>query len=898
MLRVVVVESSAGAKSYYGRGDYYAKDGQELPGVWGGKGSERLGLEGEVGREAFGRLCENRHPETGEPLTPVTKAGRRVAYDLNFHVPKSVSVLFGLTGSDEILDAFRRSVEDTLRELEALARTRVRAGGRDELRATGELLWASFVHTTSRPVDGLPDPHLHLHAVVLNATFDPVEGRWKAAELGEVKQSARYFEAAFHARLAYRLSELGYDVVRTSKGWEVAGVPERVIHEFSRRTRAIEKMAAEQGITDAKDKDRLGALTRERKRTRLSPDELHAEWRSRLSADELRALGLVVAKALDVPPLDPGAERHAVRFAVDHCFERQAVVPLRTLLEAALRRGLGAVTVKGVRTELDALGLIIRERDGRPYVTSREVLDEEVAMLAFARQGRGRCVPLGDLSRPLTRDWLSDEQQSVVRHVLGSPDRVMLVRGGAGTGKTALMREAVEGIEARGTRVVVLAPSAAASRGVLRGEGFAEADTVSRFLVDERRQAAARGQVVWVDEAGLLGSRQMAKLFALADRLGLRVVLSGDRHQHASVERGSMLRLLEQQAGLPVVQLVQVRRQRGRYRDAVTLLADGRTADGLAVLDALGWVREVADTDRSRLLASDYAEAVLSGRTALIVSPTHAEGRAVTTAVRAALQASGRLAADERTFVRLEATVATAAERSDAARYAVGDVVEFHQHAPGFRSGSRWSVVKLGRGSLLVRDDQGRDAVLPLKHAERFQVFRRQELAIAVGDRLRVTRNGRSADGRRLDNGAIYVVSGFTPAGDIRLDTGAVIGQSWGHLALGYCVTSHASQGRTVDRVFVTLGSESFAAASREQLYVSVSRGREKVTIYTDDVVGLRRAVGRTDPRPTATELVRDDRLVGWRAWVARRLQGVQRAAAAVGRSAGGERLMERIRGR
>ena len=884
MLRVVVVEGGAAAKSYYSRGDYYAEDGQELPGVWGGEGSGRLGLSGEVARDAFGRLCDNVHPGTGRPLTAMTRADRRVGYDINFHVPKSVSVLFGLTGSHEILDAFRRAADDTLRELEGDARTRVRTGGRQDTRKTGELTWASFVHTTSRPVDGVPDPHLHIHAVVFNATFDATEGRWKAIDLGDVKRDAPYYEAAFHARLAYRLRELGFDVVPTAKGrWEVAGVPDRVIGEFSRRTRLIEKVAEERGVTTAKAKDKLGALTRQRKRKSLSPAELRASWLSRMTPDERRAIRLVVAKALDVPALDPAACRTAVGYAVNHCFERQAVIPLRTLFAVALGCGVGQVTVEGVKNQLDSLGLIVRQRDGRTYATSRQVLEEEMRMLAFARAGRGRYAPLGDVDRAVSREWLGPEQRAVVRHVLGSRDRVVLIRGAAGTGKTALMQETIEAITAAGMRVVTLAPSATASRGVLRAEGFRDAETVARFLVDERLHGQARNQVMWVDEAGLLGSRQMAKLFDLAARIDARVVLSGDRRQHASVERGSVLRLLEQEAGLPVAQLVEIRRQSGKYREAVTCLSEGRTLDGLRLLDELGWVREAAGEARAKLLAADYLEAVNAGRTALVVSPTHAEGAMVTTAIRAVFRTAGRLGTEERAFCRYEAKDMTTAERQNAALFEPNDVVEFHQHAPGFKSGSRHVVVKVGRGSLLVTNEKSGEAVLPLRHADRFQVYRRTELHLAAGDHVRVTRNGRSRDKRRLDNGAIYIVRGFTAAGDIQLESGAVVARGWGHLALGYCVTSHASQGRTVDRVFVAVGSASFPAASRESLYVSASRGRERVTVYTDDQAELRRAVQRTDPRLTATDLVGSEPAVGWRAWVARQAKGVRRLAAAVG---------------
>jgi superfamily II DNA or RNA helicase len=75
---------------------------------------------------------------------------------------------------------------------------------------------------------------------------------------------------------------------------------------------------------------------------------------------------------------------------------------------------------------------------------------------------------------------LSPEQAAAVQHVWNSPDRVILIRGGAGTGKTHMMKAAIAGID---KPVVVLAPPADASRGVLRKEGFAEADTLARLLI-------------------------------------------------------------------------------------------------------------------------------------------------------------------------------------------------------------------------------------------------------------------------------------------------------------------------------------------------------------------------------------------------------------------------------
>ncbi|MBX3359845.1 MAG: AAA family ATPase [Phycisphaeraceae bacterium] len=536
----------------------------------------------------------------------------------------------------------------------------------------------------------------------------------------------------------------------------------------------------------------------------------------------------------------PEAARDGVEQAVSHCFERSAVVPERRLLAEAMKRSVGDASPDMVADAMATQGLIIAERGGRRLATTREVLDEESRMVAFARNGRGSCRPLAP-QHVIQRDWLNDAQKSAVNHVLVSRDRVVVVRGAAGTGKTSMMQEAIGGIETAGTRVFTFAPSADASRGVLRQEGFESADTVSRLLVDERLQAEVRGQLIWIDEAGLLSSRAMAEVFDLAGRLDARVVLSGDRRQHGSVERGAALRLLEDEAGIRPAELRDIQRQRGAYKAAVAALGDGRTDEGFRRLDELGWIREVEDAERYELLARDYLATVEQGKTALVVSPTHLEGEWITDEIRTRLRGAGKLRGRDHHFTNLESVNLTEAERRDALSYSPGDVLVFHQNAKGHRKGDR---VTVG------------DGPLPLEQAARFQLFRTGALELADGDRVRITRNGMTLDGKhRLNNGAIYEVSRFDRDGNIVLKNGWVVSKDYGHLAHGYCTTSHASQGKTVDRVLIGQSAESFPASSREQFYVSVSRGREQATIYTDDREALLAAVDRADERMTATEL-------------------------------------------
>lgn len=336
----------------------------------------------------------------------------------------------------------------------------------------------------------------------------------------------------------------------------------------------------------------------------------------------------------------------------------------------------------------------------------------------------------------------------------------------------------------------------------------------------------------------------MAHLFDTARRLEARVILSGDRRQHGSVERGSALALLEDEAGLAPAQIKEIRRQSGAYKQAVQELSEGRTASGFKRLDGLGWIKTVASDQRDHLLAREYVAASSAGKSALVVSPTHREGDAITREIRATLKGIGRIDGREQVVSTLANKNLTEAERLDPRSYESGDVLVFHQNAKGFTRGQK------------VRVD---DSQAPVDQAARFQVYRNGSLAVAVGDVLRITRNGATKDGRhRLNNGQRVTVKGFTKAGDLVLTNHWTLARDYGHLTYGYVTTSHASQGKTVDRVLIGQSSASAAASSREQFYVSVSRGRERATIYTDDKKALLESVTQSDDRLSATELLRE----------------------------------------
>jgi conjugative relaxase-like TrwC/TraI family protein len=771
-----------------------------------------------------------------------------VGNDLSFSVPKSVSVLYELTGDERIRDAFRDSVQETMRELEAEAKTRVRRGGADSNRTTGNLVWATFYHSTSRPEDGVPDPQLHAHCFTFNSTWDPEEKQWKAAQFQDLRRDAPYWEAAFQQRLATRLVDLGFAVKRKGRFFEVDGVSPSIIAKFSRRTQRIEQEARDNGITDPMEKGALGAKTRGRKAKHLSMDELRHEWVSRLSSNEFDTLRAVVERAQERQAAGWRPEtvtaREALAQASDHCFERRSSVPVKELLSEAMRFGVGAFSVNDAWRNVEADGRFTAEVDGQLMAASRDVLAEEQLLVKLAAGGRAT-TPALNPAHVMLDGRLNEGQRAAVRHLLGSQDRVNLVIGDAGVGKTTALREAVIGANEAGADVIALAPSAAASRINLRGEGFRDAETVARFLADPEFQSRAAGQVILVDEAALLGTKDMAKLLGLAKDLDARVWLVGDAKQHKSVARGTPVALLQERAGIRPVRIEKIQRQRGNYRQLVELARD-KPRDGFDRLAELGWITELPTAERYQVLAADYVEATRAVKpggkepTALVIAPTHAEGARVTESIRKRLKADGRLG-EEREYLKLEPLHLTEAERRDVLSYEPGHVLQFMQNAKGYRRGQRLMV--------------GEITALPLAQAARFQAYRAGTLRVAVGDRLRVTQNGTTGDGQRLNNGEVLTVQGFTHAGDMVDHRGRTISRDFGHLAHGYVTTSVSAQSRTVDRVLVAMGTQSVPAVNREQLYVSLSRGREWARVYTDDREALGKAVARSDPRLSATEV-------------------------------------------
>ena len=865
------------------QGDYYL--GQEINGRWQGRGADILGVGHgtDVTKEQFNALLSGKHPVNGKSLTQRNRKDRRPGMDLTFSVPKSVSLAWAINGDERLVKALREVVAETMtKDVEPLMQRRVRRGeycNSEQKATTGKLIYADFLHKTSRPVDGVPDPHLHVHAFVMNWTQH--DGKNFAGQLGEIVRQRPSLQAKFESRLARKLqNELGYRVRNTrfvqsgrvKAGWEIAGLERETIEKFSRRTAQVEEYANENGVRDAAEKATLGAKTREKKDKGTPVSHLRERWQELLTPEERQAFEKLLGEHREGGTEQGSAER-SLEFAIDHHLCRQSTTERHQIIGTALEHSL-TVSPEEMERAMDQMDVLKKtvNQDGadRHYVTTQQVLDAERAMIAYARDGRGTRAAIGDKEYEFKRDWLNTQQKNAVREVITSRDAVVAVTGGAGTGKSSLMEEAGDAIEQYGQKLFTFTPSTGAKE-VLQQKGFDNTQTVEHLIRNTKMHADIRDQVVWVDEAGLLDVRSMNAVFDIAREQNARVVLSGDTKQHASPRRGEALRLLEREAGLNIARVEAIQRQRGEYRRAIELISHGNEIDpasgqpsllaGFDMLDQMGKIQEIDPEQKNEQLATEYLEAIEKKQSTLVVAPTHREAADVTEKIRSSLRERGQLGTDDRILPRLQSLNLTEAEKAEPTTYShqTDTIVQFHQNVPGgIKRGSRYRVAgAIGNEVQIKPVDGGESQTLPLTLADRFEIYRETELGLSVGDKVRFTLGGTSHDGRRLSNGRLDEVKRFDAAGNVVLKSGFVVDRDYGHLDLGYVITSHASQGKDRDIAIGAMGSDSLAAINYRQFYVTTSRGSKDVRLFVDDKAKVRRAIARSGEQMSATELVK-----------------------------------------
>lgn len=882
MLRIIQSSNSISVKRYFDEGlsknDYYT-EGQETNGVWFGKGAEKIGLSGLVEKQDFESIIDNFNPKTGRPISLKNIKNRSVGYDFNFHVPKSVSIVQAINKDPNIILAFRNSVQETMKEIEYDMQVRVRKDYENRNRWSRNLVWAEFTHFTARPVNNIPDPHLHAHCFVPNLSYDEVEKAWKAGQFRNIKGNAEYYQTIFHSKLAHNLQDLGYTLRPTKSCFEIEGISDNLIKTFSRRDQQIKELRSERGITSDKQADSLAALTREKKNKTISNKALYQNYLNRLNAKELAQIHKIdkngnfestQVKNIVDPTATKQLTESSLDFAINHTFERNSSSKQYAILTQALKQSLlTPVTIKDLKDNLtkkiQTNELISKEIDSQYFVTTKQALQEEQKLIEYTSSSSITKTPLNETYVSQNK-ILSPSQTKVVDSLLKSNDEIMYLRGKAGVGKTTVLKEIKAGVEEKGNTIFAFSITSNASRKVLREDGFSDSDTIFSLLHNpEIQQKINKNSVVIIDEAGLVGIKTMNGIIELTKEKDARLILVGDTKQHTGVERGQALKIMESKGNLQPVGLTKIVRQQSEtYKEAIEEFSKGNIDNGFEKLERMKSVKEISDhTLRYKQLAREYSESLIHPETKklrnkpqsiIVISPTHREKQEINKYIREELKASNIVDNKENEIVRLSNLNYTKAQKENLNYYENGMVVQFSEQLEKIYLGTKMVVVQ-DKNTTYLEDKNKQKYQIPTKNPNKFEVYKPEKFELAKGDKIRITKNGEFNDGKRIRNGSFHTVTGFTNEKDLILENKRVLSRNYGNIEYGYSTTSHSSQGLTVDKVIIAQSEASLPASTKEQAYVSYSRGKKEISIYTDNKQNLIEALKKNKQQYHAVEI-------------------------------------------
>lgn len=548
---------------------------------------------------------------------------------------------------------------------------------------------------------------------------------------------------------------------------------------------------------------------------------------------------------------------------------------------------------------------------GNDILVPRVAYEMEKTIIRHIAEGKEAVPPLMALTPASVLEGLTEGQRMGTRTVLENTDRFMAIQGYAGVGKTTQFRAVMSALktlsESVRPEVIGLGPTHRAVHELQ--EAGVVSQTLASFLSETRQKMLAgetpdfRNVLFLTDESSMVGNRDMAELYQVVAAGGGRMVSSGDTAQLQAISTGLPFRLVQQRSAIDTVVMREIVRQTPELRPAIESIIAGQVHTALHQVEDVipqqvprqigAWVPEQSvmeirtpdektpqtgelveklqkqTPEQLSLVRTNIIEAIRDdwmGRTleaqqqTLIVAELNVDRHAINEAIHDARHEKGDVGLEEHTLTVLEPL-----RVPDNALRTVETFAKY-TGAVAMMNERYWTVASTDtqNGVVTLTSAEGESVLISPQHntAQDISLFKPRELTVSQGDRVRFTR---SDTDRGYVANSLWEVAGFTEDGAVRFRQGdlekVVDPQKVTedrHIDLAYALTVYGVQGASERFVIALFGAEGGRKmmASLESLYVTLSRAKEHIQVYTDNFAKWSNLAGQSNAGKTAHELL------------------------------------------
>lgn len=851
--------SLSNAINYYYEDDSIFSKNERGNSEWLGRGSKILGLKNGVKSPEFSNVLDGLHPLSKEELVQRgVNSQHRAGMDFVFSAPKSVSIHGIYLQDEKVIESHNKAVKDTVEHMESIVTYRSTEDGQTIYEKSGNIVAATFHHSTSRA----NDPQLHTHVVVVNMTH--TNNGWRAISNETLYLQQNNINQVYQNYLAHYLMEAGYSIERKNGSFEIAGYKDEWIKEFSKRSEEVTKYLTDnietlkQQYPNASHEELVDIArlaSRDSKDHQVTAEELHKNWESRVSKD------------LIIEHTTGKEQQHIKDFDLEKATglitEVQSLFSKDQLAFEYLKLNIGTKTIDDFDKEFRKMQSenvivpvgVINTRIGTKsinletqlYTTSEVIELERTIMNKLGNQQHQQ--PLADhtvIDKYLKNSSLNSGQNDLIKSILTSDKQFIFVQGDAGTGKTYALEKLADILREESPSTNIIGASytgKAAAEIESKTSGKIKVHTLHSLLNNSDAHIATKDTLLIVDEASMISSKQFNSIINLAEATDTKIVFIGDTKQLQPVQAGQIFKDAVERFGADAVMTENMRQKTEITQqtvESVKQYAEGLDDNGIR--DAINSLKSASkiyeDASFSKVIekaAEDYIKNTEEGKYPLLITHRNEIKDILNSQIRNEI-----LPPDAQRFelnVREQINISRT-DKFNSHSYQESQSVFINSSTESFRAGSEWKITSVDhdKNSLNLTNSKGFNAAIDLhEHGQSISAFSERTKEFAAGDRivfekndhLLGVKNGQKGSIDSYENGILTITKDGGESISFKPET-------YNYIDHGYALTVHKAQGQTCDTVqYVIEGNDRMI--NTEGFYVAITRAKDDIRIYTDN---------------------------------------------------------------